>query len=560
MDFLNKAYGQVTDLFQSMTPSARLTTGLLVAAIGISMLFLFQQQTESANEILFGGETLTSQEIGVMEAAFAQADLNGWDSKGNQMRVPRGKRHTYLAALAENNALPQESGAAFEKVLSDQSPFENRKMGELRAKVALQKELAFTIRELNGIESATVQIQEITGKDAIVPRPMRRAAVTVKTTGNTGIDSNQERMIRDVVAYGGGIDRADVVIADTNGGRVYNGPPKDGTLSGEHNVYADTQRRFEEQIRRKIVARLSNYPNLNISVYVELNQMLEDRTTKISYDEKPTALSTRTTSIEENSSTSANAGRPGAGPNGVGNQAVAVNGGGSDQESTLTESVEEQENTAGVTQTITRRPGLVPNHVTVSIGVPKSHFRRVWLQQNPPVDGENPVLPTAADLEAVQAQVVSEIESSVVPLIPKAPAGEDTFPRVKVIPFTDLPLAEPAVPTLTDNAGAWFAAHWQTLAMLGVALFGVMFLRGMIRSAQASAAAALAADSEAAKRMAELNMTDDEEEDDNELGNSLRGRHDSTGRSLRDELTELVRDDPNAAASVLQNWIKEAAA
>ena len=58
------------------------------------------------------------------------------------------------------------------------------------------------------------------------------------------------------------------------------------------------------------------------------------------------------------------------------------------------------------------------------------------------------------------------------------------------------------------------------------------------------------------QRMANLNDDDSDEEDDDEL-NSLR--FSSSGRSLRDELTELVREDPDAAASVLQNWISEAA-
>jgi flagellar biosynthesis/type III secretory pathway M-ring protein FliF/YscJ len=97
--------------------------------------------------------------------------------------------------------------------------------------------------------------------------------------------------------------------------------------------------------------------------------------------------------------------------------------------------------------------------------------------------------------------------------------------------------------------------------MLGVAIFGVFFLRGMIQSAQNAEMSAFASNSDSVRRMAEQSQGDENDEDNEggEFANSLRGRFHASGRSLRDELTELVRDDPDAAANVLQNWITEAA-
>lgn len=559
MDFLNKAYGQVSDLFKSMTPAARLTTGLLVAAICISLLFLFRQQTESADELLFGGRTLTNEEIANMSAALAQAGLNGWDTTGNMLRVPRGQRHTYIAALVENNALPQDSGSAWEKMFSDHSPFENRKMGELRTRVALQKDLEFTIREFTGIVAAHVKIEEVTNDAAFPARPKRRASVSVKAAGTQSLDANQIRMIRDVVAFGGGIDRSEVVIADVNGSRSYEGPPKDGELSGIQNAYADTQHRYEQEFTHKVVEQLSMIPDAKVTVYVELEQTLEDRTTQIKYDEKPTPLKVRTTSTDERSVTLSPGARPGAEANGVGNRSVAVNNN-PESESTLTASVEEAENTSGVTQHITTKPGLVPKSVMVSVRVPKSYFKQVWKQQNPTPDGEEPATPTSADLQALEAQEIASIQDAITPLIPKAPPGEDSFPRVRVTVYTDLPMSDPPAPSLVATSGAWFASNWQTIAMLGVALFGVVFLRGMIQSAQDSAITAGDSMSESGQRIAELTPGDEDDADHEnvDLDNSLRGRFQSSGRTLREELTELVRDDPDAAASVLQTWITEA--
>lgn len=230
-----------------------------------------------------------------------------------------------------------------------------------------------------------------------------------------------------------------------------------------------------------------------------------------------------------------------------------------ESETTVTESVEETENTSGATYQVTRKPGLVPRIVTVSVGIPKSYFKKIWKQQNPTPEGSDPTEPTPAELQAIEALEIATIQEAVTPLIPKAPPGEDSYPRVKVTAYTDLPIPEPPTPSLASTAGVWFALNWQTIAMLGVALFGVVFLRGMIQSAQDSDLAAIDANNDAVRRMAELSGNEDEEDEGyTEFGNSLRGRSPHAGRSLRDELTELVREDPDAAASVLQNWITEA--
>ena len=44
MDFLNKAFAQLSDLFRSMTPAARITAGLLLAVVVVSLVYLFRYQ------------------------------------------------------------------------------------------------------------------------------------------------------------------------------------------------------------------------------------------------------------------------------------------------------------------------------------------------------------------------------------------------------------------------------------------------------------------------------------------------------------------------------------
>ena len=124
------------------------------------------------------------------------------------------------------------------------------------------------------------------------------------------------------------------------------------------------------------------------------------------------------------------------------------------------------------------------------------------------------------------------------------------------MPYTETPLPEPAGPSVSEKALTWLGSSWQTLGLLLLAVFSVLFLRSMVRSTQEPARAA-----SEPEVISVASGTDEVEPEDEVLAaaNSLRQRFQGSGRNLRDELTELVREDPEAAASVLQSWIGDAA-
>jgi hypothetical protein len=63
MDFLNKAMAQAGELFRSLTPGARIVAALLLGVIVVSLLYLFQYRTTSADEFLLGGRVFSQAEI-----------------------------------------------------------------------------------------------------------------------------------------------------------------------------------------------------------------------------------------------------------------------------------------------------------------------------------------------------------------------------------------------------------------------------------------------------------------------------------------------------------------
>ncbi len=58
MDFLNKAFEQIKDVFTQMSPGARITTGLLVVVVVVSIAYLAKFEGSGADGYLFSGHPL----------------------------------------------------------------------------------------------------------------------------------------------------------------------------------------------------------------------------------------------------------------------------------------------------------------------------------------------------------------------------------------------------------------------------------------------------------------------------------------------------------------------
>src|SRR5260221_2051616 len=137
MDFLNKAIAQITDLFRSMTPGARITAGLLLAVLVVSLGFLFNHQSSSPDDYLMGGDSIQSTQLPAIEAAFAKAKLGGYEIDGShRIRVPGAQKALYMAALADANALPRGFGDHMIDAVKSVGPFGSQKQQNELIKIA----------------------------------------------------------------------------------------------------------------------------------------------------------------------------------------------------------------------------------------------------------------------------------------------------------------------------------------------------------------------------------------------------------------------------------------
>jgi flagellar M-ring protein FliF len=558
MDFISQAYAQVVELIRSMSVGTRWATGLLLAAVVISLAYLFQFQATSGDEFLLGGRAFTQSELTAIEAAFAQAGLGQSQIVGGQIRIPRGKKDLYLAAMADGNALPADFYKYFDEAIAAHSPFENTRSLDTRQRNAKQKELSLIIGRMNGIDSATVVYDEET-KRGLVQQKQKTAMVAVQSRSGH-LEEDQVKAIRNVVASAyAGLDRKNITITDLSGA-TYGGAIGPDGMPEDESIYAAYKQRFEREYQRKIQQQLAYIPGVIVGVNAELNPEMQNSSTTVKLDPKPVTVATKEMSKEMTSRAPLVAGRPGAASNGVvGNTPVALQqtaAGGPESQTTETQS--DVQNVPGHDTTLRQIAPLIPKKVTASIDIPASYFVGIWKKNNPQPEGKTAKEPDPAELATIEVATKKRIQETVRNLLPDFDRGTDPYPHVVVETYADLPRAAAAPPALAETAKTWLADNWQTLAVVGVGLLSLMMLRSMVRSpASVSPAPAAASHSATQPRLAVTEAAAAEE--DPEPVRVLKTRFQTTGPDLKTELQDIVKENPDAAAAILRSWIGEAA-
>jgi len=549
MDFLNKAWAQAADLFRSMSPGARITTALLLAVVVVSLGYLFTHATSGPEVDLMNGVPVPAGHLAAMEAAFHGAGLDTYEIRGTRVFVPRGQKPAYMAALADAKALPPNIGEALEKAVEESSVFASRHEKQRRDKVAMQKTLSQIICAMPGIETAYVIYDEDV-RGGLVREKLVTATASAKAVGSRPLDERQVSAIRHMVAGAiAGLKPENVTVADLNGPTHY-GSPESGTDPAD-NLYVSLKRTYEQEWRAKILDSLSYIRGLNVEANVVLDRERLNRLKSIEYDAKPVAVRESDQSSERSRQGSTPGG--GVGLRAQGNvpqtlPAASTAGSTADE----SESKREVVSVPNSKQTEREQVGLTPTRVSVAIGIPSSYVADVWKQQNPAAEGEEPATPDPAALATLRDELSSMIRAHVAALLPPAEGVDDPKELVTVTSFEDIPQEGPAAPGMGVQVLEWFRTYWTTLGMLGLAAFSLLMLRSMIKAVPAAASASVAT---GPHRVVSPESEEGEEVTAEQAALNRLKRFTGSGPSLRDELSELVQEDPDTAASILRNWI-----
>jgi flagellar M-ring protein FliF len=556
MDFLTKAMRPIGEMFSAMSVTARITAGLLIAVIIIGLTFLATRTTSEPEEYLLSGHPFSKDDLAKMEAAFAKANLSGYEVVGNRVLTPRGQKAAYVAALVDGDALPPNPATFMDEATSSTNPFESKQQREAKIKHAREKQLSLVISQMEGIGTATVTYDE--QDKGGFPRHVEKTAVAaVWSESGSGLTEKQIRSIRDYVAGSvAGLSRENVTVIDQTMSLSYSGNGEGGFFDLADDPYAARKRRYEDEWRQKILQMLAMVPGVVVAVNVELDpELIHDRAS-VEFDPKKTAaVAVKENRRTENSTGPAPGGRPGAVPNGVtANTSAAV----TQVEASQTESEEsgsEQVNSVSRSELRGSKAAYVPTVVKASIRVPQSYFARVWREANPAAPGAEPSPPTVTQLQDIETKVKGSIEQAVVALLLEQEAGADPYTGVTVTTYQDLATPAPETPTMVAQTTSWLGSNWETLGMVMLGFMSLLMLRGVARSASAT-------DSTVSETLATLPAravaaAEEDPDEEESAARTLAGRFRVTGPNLRAELADMVREDPESAAKVLSKWIGE---
>ncbi len=551
MDFLNKAFAQFNDLFRSMTPGGRITAGLLLVVAVVSVGYLFQHQAGGGDDDLFGGAPMQPSTLDKMEAAFGKAGLSGYSIAGGRVKVPHAQRAAYWGALADAKALPPNFIDSFK---DDSSIFDSPMQRQVRLDQAKEARLSLVISNMKGIAQASVIIDK-EGQSGLNPTPLKTASVTVWGTGGTPPDDDLVDKIRYCVATANaGMKPENVTICDGDG-MVYRGSEANGGPDGE---YARAARKAEQVLNDKVRNALRYIPNVIVTSAVTLDHDKGSHSLEIKNDPKPVPeRTTENNHMISRETGSSGGGAPGLQAQGGGPMAAASLAGGGKGNETNEENKNETINAISRTSTEKETYGGIPQKETVSVIIPTSYFERVWQAANPAKEGEEAKKPDQAALDKIGEEIMLKVRSAVAPLLSAAPDVKDPTLLVTVTSFQDIKTAEIPGPAVTQRALTWFGENWPMLAMVGLVLFSLGMLRSMLRGVPGGHPHGGSPESAAlSMRVTASESKSPEAEEPVEAAAARRLRRMSgTGPSLRDELSEMVKEDPDSAANVLRSWI-----
>ena len=495
MDFLNKAIAQLSELFRSMTPGARITAGLAAGRCGRQRWLSVSAQRERARtRICLAASRFPSGQLDRIEAAIAKAGLSDFQREGFRIRVPSGQQAKYLAAVADAGALPPNFNTILENALDKGGPWESREATRERLKIARQQTLSEIVRAMPWVENAIVLYDEHESRG----RPRVRNDKANHRVGQREADRGRN--------------------AHTAAGEEYS---KARRTFGEH----ETERRGHHQLGRRRTGwhRRWNHVRyyrrrvLENESHVRIAEARQHSGSAPRYSGRERGSERRlrrhgrrdhahgearsedgeprTESRRPKTSRRQTPERPAASRARLPRTKSARCDASSCCSSRISKHNESTrtDNVVGIEDSRIVKKGYTPKEVWATVSIPSSYIKSLWAARNPTATA--PPKPDDLRLCAERSACRRLRILSTTLLILQANKGENNYKHVRVVVLDSLPVPTIEAPSMASKAMAWTGRYWNTLAMLGVAMFSLLVLRSVVNgkpSEPASSAAASA--------------------------------------------------------------------
>jgi flagellar biosynthesis/type III secretory pathway M-ring protein FliF/YscJ len=553
MDVFKQQFARIQEQFAGLTATQRMLTASLVAIMVLTMM-LWARYATSSEMVPVLNSSFDDQAI--VHATMA-LKAEGIDSQvtGDRILVPADKHDQALAILSFEQLLPADSKSGFDDIIKMTNPFDTDKKSDLMFTRARAAELSQIIQDWHGVADAQVVINPVY-EHHIGESLKPGAVVNIRTRGGeVDVKHMVDSAASTVASATSGMDRSRVsVIIDGHSYKPHD--DTNGGLADGSELYEQTEQQ-EQYIEDKIAKGLANYSNPLISVSVNLATQ-SSVSTKTAYDPKTSVQKESMTDTETDDNNQASAGgEPGVNSN----LPMSVNTGGGAGGTTSNTEHDKTEFTnaiGSVTETVTTPAGQ-EQVVSAAVGLPRSHFVELYTDMNPGTkepDEETLRKWAAPELLRVKRQVQSA-------------CGLKTDDNVFVDFYADAP-----VQTVMSEASATGGAtgmalmgHVKEIAIGALAMLSLFMVSMMVRKGGPAPVAVATAGGPGAGFLDTREMPVYDGED--EIAAVVGGGHTAMdGMELDDEtmksqqvveqVTTMVKENPDAAASLVKRWLNRA--
>ena len=511
------------DRWKKLAADRRVKAFVIAALVLIAIVVLQVGQLKQNRSMiaLFADCNLRSIDIHRMQIALSKSGLTEFEVHGNRLLVPQLQQPQYLQAIAEQNAIPPELRGT-ESDTATSNPFLSRSQQLSIERESRKQKIQEMLVRLPFVEQAWLEMDADEAPSAF-QQSAKSAVISVRAVDNQPLLVQQVETVRQMIAGAViGIESDQIVVIDLSTGLVSRDASQQSSaerkLDAQRVAFA-TQQLLENRLRES----LKGYPGLKVSVVVEPVEDRVDQITSIAPTEIPasdTLTQRQTLSLPKL-----------AGANGQVSirdwPAVAQ----PTAEIRLTNHVESAPST-----------GIARERISVLIDVPQDLLARLYGSNNKPLSYTTRTTgysthPPADQAEQHFEELKSEIEAIVRPLI----GGSSDNP----IPVNFNLSRSPAVsadPWL-ETARSMAIENWPSLAVLLVGLILISIVSQQSRPTRFSTA-----------RKAR--------HDESLIANDARPNSvgiDEHKQSAETRLSQLIEQDPDAAARVIESWIRDAA-
>jgi len=561
MQFLKTTVDQIRDLYLGLTPGLRIIAGLLTSVLVMSLLFLVSSNgsvtPRPTDTMLLNGYYFNQTEQNTVAAALAKENLTAHTWENGRLRVPLRQEAAYIDAINKAGAIPRGAQAVFASWLNNTSVFESKMLMQGRIEASTAEAVGMALeKQFVDLERVSVFPRTETKRQGINSNKVTSVSVVVRGE----LDARKKGVIAATVKGAFNIDDMSLItIADDKGGYT----ASEDWLINSDGAFLAKQIEAEMYWESKIRGVLSMVDGLVVKTSVQLDPRKNLQRFTVEHDrERPTNdVYTKDESQRSEGKVGGVGSRPGYAMQV--NTPLPLNNGWAFGSNEFKENFSSSEAVKAIQGTEARfeEASNIPRSISAAIQIPTSYFRRIWMEshQRP---GEVTPEPTPEELAAFQAEQISEMKKTVITLIKNNISAEyinglDVNSMVDIRPYNKTEPASVVVPlTFSQVIVQWFSENWKTLGLFTLVFVALALLWVVSKPAKPEPIIIYEAAELPRTEQPRKQRGDEFEDEDEETAiNRTLEPFSKSMRSLQEEVSDLVAENPDAAANVLRQWI-----